>query len=87
MPNAPDRWVCTECEHVCTSAEMLRAPHPFQSPSCIRSGEIVGCPKCREAETMTRACDVEGCGREASLFTPGRGFRCHGHRNTEVPDA
>ncbi len=89
MRDGPDRWLCRECGHVCTNADLLRAPHPFHSPFTPRfcSKQIVGCPKCREVETMTRACDVEGCGLAASSFIPLRGCRCYEHRDTEIPHA
>lgn len=74
MPDTPARWRCSMCFHVTPDADLLRASHPF------RPGEQVsGCPVCRNCESLSRACDVSDCQREASQCDPAHGFRCHFH--------
>ncbi len=72
------RWLCAECDHVSLDSEILRAPSPFDD-----TDEIVGCPKCKAAETLVWACHSDGCVRVASIGEPwpDRVYRwsCHSH--------
>lgn len=61
------KLICNDhrCGWQGTEAEMLRADHPFQP-----GVEILGCPKCRETDTLRYACDEPGCWKEATCGTP-----------------
>lgn len=76
------RWICSECDKICTDAEMLRAPNPFDAQF-----EVTGCPACRSAETLIVACDVPSCTRIGGSGTPtvdGYRWTCWQHRPEEV---
>ena len=67
-------WKCSDCGWLGEPAEALHAPHPFvDQPS---SDEIVGCPECREVNTMQMVCDEPGC-REVKTcgFNTDAGYR------------
>lgn len=69
-------WRCS-CGHVCTDAEMLRAPHPFDPED-----EVVGCPRCKTINEWTELCDEAGCSQPASCgFPTESGYRrtCFAH--------
>jgi hypothetical protein len=73
-----DKRVCIDCQWRGTVAEMLTAPNPFDP-----TDTIVGCPRCRQVETLRVACDEPECWREASCGTPTpNGYRstCATHR-------
>jgi hypothetical protein len=77
LPEAPSKWLCTDCYFIC--AEPLSAVSPFDSDD-----RLSGCPTCKSAETMVQACQFEGCEREATSGIPGLyGYRyfyaCHKH--------
>ena len=68
MPEAPDKWYCTDCSNTCN--DRLAAPHPFDTES-----EIYGCPHCLGVD-LTRACQVHECDKPASSGHPrAYGFR------------
>lgn len=76
------RWKCKQCDHICRSADLLHAPHPFD-----KDDVVVGCPNCKSVDSFTAACDVDGCRHESSSGTPttdgsygGYTYRCHEHR-------
>jgi len=74
------RFSCTECDWVGEGNMVLTAPHPFSE----NEGDTInGCPQCREANSLRRACDTPGCPRQASNGTPtpdGYVWSCHEHR-------
>lgn len=80
------KLICNErrCGWRGTEAEMLRADHPLQP-----GVEILGCPWCRETDTLRGACDEPNCWEEATCGTPTPG----GYRSTcgkhmpKVPNA
>lgn len=75
-------WICEACCHICTDAEVLRAPNPFDP-----SFPVVGCPTCRLISTLTQVCDVDGCVRRVSCGTPtASGYRwtCGEHQPEEA---
>ena len=69
LPEAPKRYKCGECDHVC--GEPLIAPNPFDP-----TWNISGCPSCKSVETMLYACQVEGCDEHSTSGVPGAyGYR------------
>jgi predicted aconitase len=56
-------YVCEVCGSCCT--EYLQAQNPF-APDLI----IVGCPKCKEVNTLFRLCDARGCRSIVTCGTP-----------------
>lgn len=75
-----DKWKCSErrCGWIGTSAEYLVAADPFNE-GC----ELVACPNCREVNTLTACCDVDGCTKDGSCGTPtkdGYRFTCSEHK-------
>lgn len=74
------RFICQDCDWRGGESELLRAPNPFADEN---PDEMIGCPRCREPNTMRQACDESGCWREASMGTPVHGgYRrtCYDHR-------
>lgn len=64
-----------------TDAEVLHAPNPFDPED-----EISGCPKCKEINSIYRACDEPGCWDRVSCgTTTPNGYRqtCGKHRPRE----
>jgi len=59
LPAAPPKWICVECLKL--SYEKLEAVNPFDA-----SDNIVGCPKCRQVNTLRTACHYPGCEHQAS---------------------
>ena len=74
------RLFCEECGWVGPQEEVLWAPDPFSSDDTDR---IMGCPRCRGAECLIRACEIEGCTRSASIGDIGKDgvyrLTCHEH--------
>jgi hypothetical protein len=73
------RWRCTECDHVCTSSQILTGPNPFDAEDTLS-----GCPTCKSVNAFEEMCEWPECRRTASNGTPladGRYVRrCHEHR-------
>lgn len=69
LPEAPKRYKCGECDHLCD--EPLVAANPFDP-----SETIMGCPSCRSAESLIIACCIQGCRDVAAAGVPG----AHGYR-------
>lgn len=72
------KWLCEECGWVGQNADLLKASNPFEHDDIL-----VGCPQCRSANCIVRACDHLGCARAASCGTPtDAGYRhtCGEHR-------
>lgn len=70
------KLLCDECGWHGT--EPLKAPSPFEADAVI-----LGCPECKEVNTMQIACDEEGCWKQATCGTPTpSGYRgtCGMHR-------
>lgn len=71
------KWKCRDCDWLGLGSKLLQAPNPFAT------GEImVGCPDCREPNSMTMACDEPECKSEATCGTPTpAGYRhtCYRH--------
>jgi hypothetical protein len=70
---APDRLFCGRQWKPCwqgTTADLLRAPDPFNEGE-----ELVACPNCRSGDELTRACDIDGCWKEATCGTPVKDAR------------
>jgi hypothetical protein len=59
------RWFCEECNWRGTETELLSANNPFD-PEYV----IVGCPKCKEINTMRAACDEPDRWKEATCGFP-----------------
>lgn len=62
------RYQCQECEWVGQENQMLNTPNPFDPRF-----DIVGCPLCKEINTMSLLCDVDGCNRFQSCGFPFNG--------------
>lgn len=60
-----DKWICTECDEVCTDTQVLRAPNPFDDDHII-----CGCPCCREVNSLLACCDEPGCEQLVTCGTP-----------------
>lgn len=74
------KYTCSECDW--HGFDALRAPNPFDVAE-----DILGCPKCKSAETLRVACDELECWREVTCGTPTpRGYRqtCGEHRPQTV---
>jgi hypothetical protein len=71
------KWLCEECGWQGLGRQLLQAPNPFAE------GEtMVGCPDCREPNSMHMACDEPGCKAHASCGTPtpdGYRHTCYKH--------
>ena len=50
------QWKCVECNEIIQDADVLHAPNPFNAEE-----RLVGCPQCKAAESLLRACDRPGC--------------------------
>lgn len=77
------KWKCEECGWVGHDDQLLRAQNPF-ADDC---DTMVGCPDCREPNTMNRACDQDGCRLIAGngTSTPsGYMWTCFEHRPAEA---
>jgi hypothetical protein len=73
-----DNRTCCECNWRGTASEVLTAPNPWDD-----TDEVVGCPNCKNVNTIVAACDVAGCWKDASCGTPTpTGYRhtCFAHR-------
>ena len=65
---ASTRIRCDECETMFDQKDLLEAPNPFDE------GDLIfGCPECREVNSTTLLCEVEGCPSIASCGTPVAG--------------
>jgi hypothetical protein len=77
------KFRCLECSWCGPEAKVLTAPNPFADDD----GEtMLGCPECREANQMHRACDAEGCTHNATVGCPipgGYSWTCYDHRPAE----
>jgi hypothetical protein len=67
------KWVCQECGWNGAGDKLLQAPNPFASDE-----KMIGCPDCREPNSMNMACDEPECWKLASCGTPTPG----GYRHT-----
>lgn len=69
LPEAPEKWVCSECGEV--SQTYLEAPSPFNADDTL-----IACPECLEVGVLSRACQHEGCVWPASGgHLGGEGYR------------
>jgi hypothetical protein len=59
------KFVCLDCSEVVTDREMLRATNPFDPTE-----GIVGCPNCKEVNSLVGACDEPGCSEQTTCGTP-----------------
>lgn len=66
------KFKCSECDWQGQESEVLRAPNPFSEDD----ETMIGCPDCRQPETMRVVCVEAGCWKEAGcgINTP------HGYR-------
>lgn len=60
-PEAPERWLCKECDHV--SGTYLVAPNPFDPED-----QVTGCENCKQVDSLVAACWK--CNRPAGIGTP-----------------
>ena len=60
-----DKWLCDECGHRLTRAEMLEGVNPFDSEDTI-----VGCPECKLIDCFTQLCNIPHCTKIAGCGTP-----------------
>lgn len=77
------KYSCTECEWHGEDSQLLRAQNPFADDT----DTMVGCPECREPNSMRRVCDEPECWLEASCGTPTpTGYRttCGKHKPCSV---
>ena len=78
------RFFCRECSWRGVESGFLRAENPFSD----EPEEMIGCPLCRDVNSMVLACDEPGCWRETSCGTPTpSGYRrtCSEHRPKSTP--
>lgn len=71
------KCVCEECNWHGLEDDLLKAPNPFDSKV-----DIIGCPECKQVESLLYACDEDGCWNKVSkgLPTPdGYKVFCHKH--------
>lgn len=74
---------CDECDWRGTEDQLLRAQNPFADDN----ETMVGCPTCREPNSMIRACDHENCWSDGSCGTPtanGYATTCYYHKPPAV---
>jgi hypothetical protein len=75
------KMICLECRWHGLGWNVLKAPNPFDPED-----EILGCPKCKEVNSMVAACDEFDCWEEGSCGTPTlKGYRwtCFRHIPTQ----
>lgn len=60
LPEASERWICTECDYV--SGTYLTGPNPFDPDD-----EIIGCVNCKSVDSLVAACWK--CDRRAGIGT------------------
>ena len=73
-----EKSVCRECGWRGKTKEVLCAANPFDSAETV-----LGCPHCREVNSMRTVCDVDGCWEQDDTGTPTpTGYRrtCWDHR-------
>lgn len=74
------KWTCADCDWHGTDDQFLVAFNPFK-PGTGES--ILGCPQCKEVNTMLELCDEPGCLQLAGCGFPtdDGGFRrtCFNH--------
>lgn len=78
MSTADRRFICEECGWRGADAELLRASNPFDPDE-----GMVGCPDCKEPNSMVFACDEPGCWAQVSCGTStATGYRstCYRHK-------
>ena len=68
-----NKLMCGECDHFCTSTEILKATNPFD-----QDDTLIFCPNCKSVNTMICICDEPGCLSKATCGTPS----ADGYRNT-----
>jgi DNA-directed RNA polymerase subunit RPC12/RpoP len=59
------KYICEECDHQAQEEQLLRAQNPFADDT----DTIIGCPNCREVNTMAVACDEPDCWDVATCGT------------------
>lgn len=72
------RFTCEECNWNGPEEDVLRAPNPFSEDV----DTIMGCPDCRDVNTLRLACDEPGCCDFVTCGTPApNGYRrtCSDH--------
>lgn len=62
------KWKCGNCDWRGQLDQVLTAESPFDPEI-----ELWGCPRCKEADCLTAACDEADCWREASCGWPQTG--------------
>lgn len=73
------KFTCEECGWNGTEGKLLRAPNPFADDV----ETMVGCPDCREPNSMRRACDHKDCWQAAgcgTVHSGGYAWTCYEHR-------
>jgi hypothetical protein len=74
------KWKCLDCGEITT--HYLQAANPFDETQ-----EVIGCPVCCAVNSMVRACDKDGCTREACCgITTNNGYAmtCAEHMPLEI---
>jgi hypothetical protein len=57
------KYICDECGWTGTDKQVLEAINPFDDDNAI----MLGCPDCRAADHMTKACEHAGCWQRATV--------------------
>jgi hypothetical protein len=63
LPDAPEEWLCKECNSI--HVNPLYATNPFD-----KEDYIIGCPSCKEINTLEQACQYKGCTRLSTAGIP-----------------
>ena len=76
------KLVCRDCGAHTTENQALMAESPFD-----KNKLLIGCPGCKEVDTLYRACDAFECWNESTHGGPSeRGYRfgCHEHDSKNI---
>ena len=60
-----DKYVCAECDWKGIAPLLLRAANPFNADDML-----IGCPSCKSVNTLSVACDEDGCWDYVTCGTP-----------------
>ena len=77
------KYTCEECGWNGTEGQVLRAPNPFADDT----ETMIGCPDCREPNSMRRSCEHKDCWQAAGCGTKhsgGYAWTCYKHRPQEA---
>lgn len=72
------KWICTECDWCGLDSALLKTVNSFNT-----NDNVVGCPHCKEVNTMLMACDEPDCWQQVSCGTSTpNGYRqtCFKHK-------